>query len=99
MDNGIEHYKSVAFKKVKEPRMLLDPIAQYKITYNKDGQHSQSQLCVLIDVPTQQQLDDFRPIKVFVTPEGCKHLPANTNNAKDLIECGWMERSISTCLE
>ncbi len=56
-------------------------------------------MCVLIDVPTQQQLDEFQPIKVFVAPEGCKRLPVNVNNANDLIQRGWIERSISTCLE
>ncbi len=87
-------------KKMKEPRMLFFfTMVQYKITFNKEGHHSQSQLSVLIDVPTQEVLDEFRPIKMMVAPEGCKKLPCNVRGKVNLMQQGWIKRSISTCLE
>ena len=51
-------------QQLKEPRSLLFfPGAKHKIIYNKEGGFSQSQLALLIDVPTQVDLDLWRKLK------------------------------------
>ena len=60
--------------KVKEPEMLyFFPNAQYEITYNDpQGRFSQSQLAVLLTMPTDAQLQKLASIKGLLAPEGCK---------------------------
>ena len=58
-------------QKLKESRSLLFfPGAKYETTYNKEGESSQSQLALLIEVPSQSDLDVWRNIKVLIVPPG-----------------------------
>jgi predicted GIY-YIG superfamily endonuclease/DNA replication protein DnaC len=59
--------------------------AIYEITSNcLRGNFSQSQLAILHEMPSQQQLDAFEPVKVLVAPNGYKTMPdSNTYNTYD----------------
>ena len=58
---------------LKEPDTLLFfKGGIYQCTYNKDGCFSQSQLSLCYDVPQQQDLDRFRPIKMLLFPPTMK---------------------------
>lgn len=54
---------------VKEPRMLIFFIgAVYELTFNdtRNGKFCHSQLAIMTELPRQQDLDGFKPIKLLV---------------------------------
>ena len=69
---------------LKEPDTLLFfKGGIYQCTYNKDGCFSQSQLSLCYDVPQQQDLDRFRPIKMLLFPPTMKLDSFNFDHDKD----------------
>ena len=81
---------------MKEPRSLLFfPGAKYEITYNKEGEFSQSQMALLIEVPSQKDLDLWRKIKVLTAPPGVRDIDYDPKNciehSKEIdFEEGWI---------
>ena len=59
-------------KKCREPEELLFEIGSvYTCTFN-DQKKSNSQKAILFDLPSQEALDEFQPIKILLAPPGCK---------------------------
>ena len=51
----------------KEPtELLLFRGGQYEFTFNKDGEFSQSQMALLYDLPSQEDVELFKKIKYSV---------------------------------
>ena len=58
----------------KEPEIIcFFKGAVYQCTFNKDGFFSQSQLALCYDLPSQNDVDNFRKIKVLVFPSTIKY--------------------------
>ena len=84
-------------QKLKEPTLLLffSPGAKYEITYNKEYEFSQSQLAQSIEIPSQNDLDSWRKIKVLIAPPGIRdkdYDPKNSiENYKEIgLKLGWI---------
>ena len=70
--------------KVKEPDTLLFfRGAIYECTYNQDEKFSTSQLCMVIDLPSQEDIDNFRKIELLVAPPGLQDLEFNADKTKE----------------
>ena len=66
-----EQTKSTLNQKLKEPGTLLFfKGATYEFTYNSDEEFSQGQMAILYDVPTQDQIDRNKKIKILAAPPG-----------------------------
>lgn len=88
----------------KEPhRLLFFKKAIYEITYNdptKKDKFSNSQLAVLFDIPSQEDLDRFKSIEVYVPPPGLKTVHFDQNMNKDqFIANGWKKVMIGIAPE
>jgi len=87
-------------RKVKEPsRLYLYPRAVYQVTFTRDGQFSQSQLAVLAEMPSAEDILEFRPISVYVAPEGMKAIPSGLQTESDYLNLGFQKRQIGTAPE
>jgi len=95
------HATRTLCRKLKEPSTLyFFPFAQYEITFNDaNGRFSQSQLAVLVNLPTQEQVDKFEPIPLLVAPEGCKTVSTDCMCLDDFLNAGWKQISIGTSHE
>jgi predicted GIY-YIG superfamily endonuclease len=81
---------SVLTRKLKTPpNLFFYPGAVYEITYNKTNHFAQSQLAVLADVPTQEQVDSFEPVEVYVAPEGTKTISSGLKTEQDFLNAGF----------
>ena len=67
----------------KSKSLLFFPGEKNEITYNKEGGFSQAQLALLIDVPTQVDLDFWRKIKVLIAPPGIKDIDYDPTNSTE----------------
>ena len=88
-------------RKTREPQCILFFIgAVYEITYNdptKQDKFAHSQLALLLDLPSQEQLNLFRKIPVYIPPPGIKsviHDPQMTK--EDYVNKGWVRTLIGT---
>jgi predicted GIY-YIG superfamily endonuclease len=64
-------------KKVKQPRELVFyPNAKFEFTQVSKGKFNQGQLALMIDVPSNEIIDDKLPMKVFAAPSGIKNFPS-----------------------
>jgi len=80
---------------VKEPMELaFFPLAVYEVTFNVSGKHSQSQLAVLREMPTEDQLKDHLPVKLLLAPNGVKCLPENPTSLDSFRTAGWYPVSV-----
>ena len=77
--------------KIKQPRTLLFfKGAQFIFTYNVEKKFSQSQLGLLLDVPSQFDVDNFKKIPILVAPPGIKSVIYNRNTDENEYICnGW----------
>ena len=87
--------------KCKEPKTLLFfRGAIYQFTYNDDGNFSQSQLGLLLQLPSQASVDNFRKIPIMVAPPGIKVVEFDETKVKDqYIADGWIEKQVGMCPE
>jgi predicted GIY-YIG superfamily endonuclease len=78
-------------REAKEPRLLhFFPRAVYEVTYNDPGgQFSQSQLALLMEMPSESDVDEFKPVRLLIGPDGCKTAPPDSHTADMLIAEGW----------
>jgi predicted GIY-YIG superfamily endonuclease len=83
--------------KVREPQKLyFYPNARYEITYNKTDQFSHSQLALMVEPPTREQINVFAPIKLLIAPCGCKQNPDVIDAAHLTENEGWRYENIGT---
>lgn len=72
------------------PEMLyFYPGAVFEIVYNKPGHYSQSQLAVLAETPTPEQVRAFQPVRVYVAPEGTKSISSDLTTEADFLRAGF----------
>ena len=85
-------------QKLKEPRKLLFfKGATYEFTYNNPGNFQQSQLCVLTELPTQEDIDNFRNITVVAAPPGVQEVEFSPDRTTEYYESkGWNVRQVAT---
>jgi hypothetical protein len=78
-------------KKCKEPRVLhFYPNALYEMTYNDSALgFSQSQIAMLQEMPTAEEIRSFSPVELLLAPSGCKTIPEGVEQPNDLLHYGW----------
>ena len=83
-------------QKVKEPRQLLFfKGAIYECTFNQENKFSQSQKALLFEMPSQDDLNQWKKIKVLLAPPGCKEVLYDPNASKEqYLDEGYIERTI-----
>ena len=84
-------------QKLKEPtELLFYQGATYECTYNVEGKFSQSQTALLYDIPSQDDLDNWRKIKVLVAPLGLKYIETDisTTSKQSYLDLGFTEVDI-----
>ena len=71
--NASNYTQKILNKKVKEQPLILFFVgALFEFTQNEAGKFSQSQLCLLLELPTNEDIQEFCRIKVMVAPPGLK---------------------------
>ena len=55
----------------------------HDFTYNNEGKFSASQMCLLFDLPSQDNLDTFRKIQVLAAPPGLHDIAFDTDLSKE----------------
>ena len=50
----------------------------YDLTYNNEGKISASQMCILFDLPSQDDLDIHKKIQILVAPPGFHDIESNS---------------------
>ena len=88
--------------KVKEPRSLLFfRGAIYVCTFNDiSGSFSQSQMALLFELPSQDQLNNWQKVKVLIAPPGTKEIIYHdTMTKQSFIDIGFIECFIGTAKE
>jgi len=78
-------------REAKEPRLLhFFPRAIYEVTFNDPGGlYSQWQLALLTEMPSESDVDEFKPVRLLIAPNGCKTAPSDSHTADMLITDGW----------
>ena len=96
-----ESTRLILDKKLKEPRELLFFIgAFYEFTYNDDGKFSQSQIGLLMNLPDQETVNNFRKIPIYVAPPGIKDMEYDpTKTIEQYVEEGWERQLVGTSPE
>ena len=71
-------------QKSREPKKLIFFKGEiYEITFNEEGKFSNTQTVLLFDLPSQDDLDNWRKIKVLKAPLGMKDVTFDSNKTKD----------------
>ena len=87
-------------REIKElEELILYPKAPIEFTYNKPGYWSQSQLGIVMNVPSQDDLDNWRSIAVYVSPPGTTDTPSFEITEENLLANNWVERSVGCAPE
>jgi hypothetical protein len=88
-------------KQCREPGTLLFfRGAVYDCTFNNNGVHNHSQQILLYDLPSQDDLDNLRKIKVLVVPPGTKEIVFNPIESKECyLDQGFKEIKIGCATE
>ena len=69
-----ESTESSLEQKIKEPRTLFLPRGErYMIIYNKEGCFSQSQTAILLYLPSEDDLNNWRQINVLIYAHGIQY--------------------------
>ena len=67
---------------LKEPQKLIFyEWGLYECTTNKSGQYNQSNLALLVDLPSQEVLDTFSPFPIWIAPPGTQYIDFLDNEA------------------
>ena len=90
LDNRLKEQKSILFFKG----------ALHQFTYNKDGKFSQSQLGLLLKLPDERCIEQFKKIEILVAPPGLKWTLYDPNKLEsDYINEGWIKEYVGTAPE
>ena len=87
---------------LKEPtELIFFRGGQYEFTYNKEDTFSQSQLAILFDLPSVEDVNLYKKIKVFCAPPGIKDFAIDIDSMtrESLIQHGFKEVSIGIAPE
>lgn len=72
-------------QKLREPKKLIFfKGAVFEITFNEEGKFSNTQTALLFDLPSQDDLDNWRKIKVLKAPLGIKDIEFDINKTKEM---------------
>ena len=84
--------------KCKEPRKLLFFVgAVYQFTYNNHGKFTQSQLGLLLNLPSHVDIESFRKIPIMVAPPGIKVVEFDERKTtEEYISEGWLKKLVGT---
>lgn len=87
--------------KAKEPRRLLFFAgAKFQFTYNEDGIFSQSQIGLMIEVPSRDVVRHFGKISILVVPAGCKNIEFNPDKSlQDYLNEGFCHQCVGVSRE
>jgi hypothetical protein len=66
----------------------------YEVTFNDSDKFSQLQIAVLAIMPTAEDVQQFRDIKVLVAPAGCKTVPEFYRDLAALEHHVWKQRVV-----
>ena len=82
--------------KLKEPeKLFFYERGRYQITYNNSAQEfSNSQLAIMIKLPTYEQVTKKEPVQLLVAPPGCRYIPGETDTEESLKNLGWTFKKI-----
>ena len=88
-------------QRCREPRKLLFFIgAVFQFTYNDDGNFSQSQLGLLLELPSQIDIKNFQMIRMMVAPPGIRFIEYDqSKTTTDYIRDGWKLKSVGVAPE
>ena len=79
-----EQTSSQLEQRLKEPHELLFfKGAVYELTFNSKGEFSNTQLVILYDLPNNDQLSNWKKIKVLKAPVGQKEISFDLNLSKE----------------
>ena len=81
-------------QRLKEPKLLLFFFcgAIYEFTYNDDDVFSQSQMALLFEIPSQEDINQLQKMKVLAAPPGLKVIEYDpTYNKESYLEKGFKE--------
>ena len=74
--------------------------AVYEFTYNKPNHFSTTQIAILLNLPEQDDLNNFRPIQILAAPVGTKDVEFDESKSlEDYESDGWQLVLISTAPE
>lgn len=95
------HTSDCLDKRLKEQRHIYFFLGgRYQITQNDVAhKYSNSQLAMLFEMPTQDQLDKKKPIKMLLAPPGSRHIPSDKDTHQDLIALGWSSAMVHPCCD
>ena len=81
---------------MKEPRKLLFfRGAIYEITFNRTGHFANTQLVILYDLPSAEDVINWKPIKVLKYPIGLTEVEFDANASKQFyLDQGFVEVSV-----
>ena len=93
-----ERTKNLLDNQLKEQRKILFfKGALFQFTFNQDKEFSQSQLCLLLKIPTRRDLSIFKKIEVLVAPPGLKWTTYDSEKQEEeYIAEGWRKQLVGT---
>ena len=95
------HTSAMLDKKLKEQHQLYFYVGgRYQITANDaNNKYSNSQLAMLFDLPTQEQIDRKQPLRLLLAPPGSRYIPSDQDSLEDLEEMGWFFAMVHSCCD
>ena len=86
---------------VREPKTLLFfKGAIFDITFNVEGQFSNTQIAILFDLPTEEELSNWRKVKLLKTPLGLKEIIFDPQMPKEeYLQRGYVEIEVGMAPE
>ena len=75
------YFKTKRSKSERTWIFIIFSWGKYEVTYNKEGECSQSQLALLIEIPSKNDLDLWRKIKVLIAPSGIRDIDYDPTNS------------------
>jgi len=86
-------------RKLKEQQQLYLYVGgRYQTTVNDaNNKYSNSQLAMLYDMPTQEQINKKQPIRMLLAPSGLWYIPSNQDSLEDLRDMGWFFALVHCC--
>jgi hypothetical protein len=84
--------KDLENKARPSPELVFYPYAAFELTYNeKKGDFFHGQLCILLDeIPSQCDLNEWKPISLYRAPLGVDCFPALPTTKEELLAKGWV---------
>ena len=88
-------------QKVKEPKKLLFfRGAIFEMTFNVEGVFSNTQTAILFELPSEEDLSNWKKIKVLKTPLGLREIEFDPLLSKEVyLEKGYVEVEVGTAPE